>query len=176
MSHEIGRRDLIKLTAGAAMVSKVRAAGQLRFFTPDQYQLVQELTEILIPADEKSGGARAAGVADYIDARLAEAFIKTEGENWKKGLARVDALSQEMHGAGFMQCSAPERLAVVTRMAAHEDQPKAPEELFFRDLKRLTIKGYYTSSTGIHDDIGYLGNTYQDHDYAGELPAVRLPE
>lgn len=176
MAHEIGRRDLIKLTAGAAIVSKVRAADQPRFFTPEEYQAVQELSEIIIPADEKSGGAKAAGVADYIDARLAEAFIKTEGENWKKGLARVEALSKEMHGAGFLECNPAQRVAVVTRMAAHEDHPQALEEMFFRDLKRFTIHGYYTSSIGIHDDMGYLGNSFQEHDYAGELPADRPVE
>jgi hypothetical protein len=170
MGDEIGRRDLIKLTAGAAFASRVSAADQPRFFTPNEYQLVQELTEIVIPADEKSGGAKAARVADYIDSRLAEAFLKTEGEGWKKGLARVETLSREMHGNGFMHCTLVQRVAVVTRMAAHEDHPQAVEELFFRDLKRLTIHGYYTSSIGIHDDMGYLGNIYQQGDYAGELP------
>ena len=38
-----------------------------KFFTRAQYALVDELTEILIPADEHSGGARAAGVVTYID-------------------------------------------------------------------------------------------------------------
>jgi hypothetical protein len=170
MAQEIDRRDLIKLAAGAAVVSKLGAAVQPRFFTPDEYLLVQELTEIIIPADEQSPGAKAAGVADYIDSRLAEAFLKTEGVSWKKGLVRVDALSRELYGNGFMQGTPAQRIGVVTRMAAHEDHPQALEELFFRDLKRFTVHGYYTSSIGIHDEMGYLGNTYQQGDYAGELP------
>jgi len=170
MGQEIDRRDLIKLAAGAAVVSKLGAAVQPHFFAPDEYLLVQELTEIVIPTDEKSPGAKAAGVADYIDSRLAEAFLKTEGESWKKGLIRVDTLSRELYGTGFMQCTPAQRVAVVTRMAAHEDHPQALEELFFHDLKRFTIQGYYTSSIGIHDEMGYLGNTYQQGAYAGELP------
>jgi hypothetical protein len=170
MAHEIGRRDLIKLTAGAAMVSQARAAGQPKFFTPDEYALVEELTELIIPADEKSGGAKAAKVAEYIDGRLAEAFEPPERDTWRQGLARVNAISNEMYGAPFLKCTGTQRAAVLTRMAANEPNPKAPEELFFRELKSATVQGYYTSKIGIHDDMGYLGNTYQQGDYAGELP------
>jgi hypothetical protein len=37
-------------------------------------------------------------------------------------------------------------------------------------LKDATIRAYYTTKIGIHDDIGYIGNVYQRGDYAGELP------
>ena len=170
MSEEIGRRSLIKLTAGAAIASQAYAAGRPKFFTPDELALVDELTELIIPADEKSGGARAAKVAEYIDATVAEAFEQHERDSWRAGLARVNALSRELHENAFLKCSPAQRTAVLSRMAANESNPKAPEELFFRDLKAFTIRGYYTSKIGIHDDMGYLGNTYQQGDYAGELP------
>ena len=170
MPHEIGRRDLIKLTAGAALVSNARAAGQPKFFTPAEYALAEELTEAIIPADEKSGGAKAARVAEYLDARLAEAFDQSDRDTWRSGLARVDALSMELHRNAFLKCTPAQRIAVLTRMAANEANPKTPDELFFRELKSQTIHGYYTSKIGIHDDMGYLGNTYQQGDYAGELP------
>jgi hypothetical protein len=170
MAGEIGRRDLIKITAGAALVSQSRAAGAHRFFTADEYGLVDELTELIIPTDGHSGGARAARVAEFIDATLAEAFQQSERDAWRNGLARVNALAREMYGSDFLKRSASERVSVLTRMAKNEAAPQAPEELFFRDLKAFTIRGYYTSKIGIHDDIGYLGNTLQQGDYAGELP------
>jgi hypothetical protein len=173
MAGEIGRRDLIKLTAGAALASQTRAADAHRFFTADEYALVDELTELIIPADERSGGARAARVAEFIDATLAEAFHQSERDAWRNGLARVDALSREMHGTDFLKCAISGRVAVLTRMAANETAPKAPEELFFRDLKAHTIRGYYTSKIGIHDEMGYLGNTLQQGEYAGELPVTK---
>jgi hypothetical protein len=162
MPGEIGRRDLIRLTAGAAIAAKARAAGEHRFFTPEEYALVEQLTELIIPADDHSGGARAAGVAAYIDARLAEAFDPAERDGWRTGLARVNTLSTEMHGAGFLQCTAAQRTTVLERLAGGD--------AFFRELKSLTVFGYYTSKIGIHDDLGYLGNSYQQGDYAGELP------
>ena len=62
---------------------------------------------MIIPADEHSPGARAARVAAYIDARLAEAWDDKDRTDWREGLKRVDELSQEMHGGRpFMQSSA----------------------------------------------------------------------
>ena len=140
------------------------------FFTAAEYVLLDELTEAIIPADERSGGAKAARVAEYIDSRLAEAFEQNDRDSWRAGLARIDALSNEMHGSGFLKCAPAQRVAVLTRMSANEQNPKAPEELFFRELKSSTVHGYYTSKVGIHDEMGYLGNTYQRGDYSGELP------
>jgi len=167
---ELGRRDLIKLAAGAVAVQAARAAGPA-FFTPDEFKLVEELSELIIPADEKSGGAKAAKVAGYIDAHLAEAFEQKERDSWRNGLRLVDALSREMHGHAFLETNEAQRTAVLARMALNELHPEAPEELFFRDLKLLTVKGYYTSKIGIHDDLNYQGNTIQQGEYAGYLPS-----
>src|SRR4051794_24557428 len=139
MAGEIGRRDLIKIATGAALVSSSHAAGAHQFFTDDEYAVVDELTELIIPTDEHSGGARAARVAEFIDAVLAGAFQQSERDAWRNGLARVNALSGEMYGGDFLKCSSSSRAAVLTRMAKNETAPQAPEELFFRELKALTI-------------------------------------
>jgi|GEM_PF-514886 len=152
------RRDLFKLSLGAALA---RGADGHKFFTPEEYALVDELTEIIIPADETSGGAKAAKVADYIDQRLAEAFDNSERETWRKGLAAIGAKK-------FMAADASGR---VTILAAMEKQP------FFATLKTATVRGYYTSKIGIHDDMHYKGNTYQQGEYAGFLPPIHeFPE
>ena len=74
------RRDLLKLSLGAALAS---GATKHKFFTDEEYALVDELTDIIIPTDEKSGGARAAKVADYIDQVLAEAFDSEKRYEWR---------------------------------------------------------------------------------------------
>ncbi len=172
MTDEIGRRDLIKIATGAALASWSRAGAHL-FFTEDEYALVDELTELIIPADEHSGGARAARIAEFIDGVVAAAFQQSERDAWREGFARVNALSREIYGSDFLKCPGPSRAAVLARMARNEAAPRAPEELFFGELKALTIRGYYTSKIGIHDEIGYLGNTLQQGEYAGELPQTK---
>jgi gluconate 2-dehydrogenase subunit 3-like protein len=160
MSYQINRRDLIRIGAGAVLAAPAvfAAADAPKFFTPAEFAIVDELTELIIPADDHSPGARAALVAVYIDARLAEAFEAKERDDWRNGLQLVDELSRKMHGHAFMEASADERVQVLTRMAKNEMKPKAPEEEFFGELKHATAHGYYTSKIGIHQEMEYKGN------------------
>jgi gluconate 2-dehydrogenase subunit 3-like protein len=176
----VSRREALKITAAAALVvplvqgpvGAATAPAGPRFFTKDELALVDELSELIIPADAHSAGARAAKVAAYIDARLAEAVLPPDLEaqqRWRAGVLRVNALSGEMHGGTFLAGTPEQRIAVLTRMSANEADPKAPEEQFFRELKGRTIHAYYTSKIGIHDEMEYKGNTLQA-EFAGELP------
>ncbi len=171
------RRDLLKAAATAAAATPLVSGEVLvaavatpntapKFFTRAQYALVDELTEVLIPADEHSGGARAAGVAAYIDRRLAETIEPEPKQRFVAGLTRVDQMAQEAKGTAFLSLSPADREAIVTKMAAEEEAPKSEEGKFFAQLKRHTIRGYYTSKIGIHDEMEYKGNTLQE-EYSG---------
>ena len=173
----ISRRDMIQQTAAAAAAASLPLANVLpspesqapkpKFFTPAEFALVDEMSDMIIPTDQQSAGARAAGVAIFIDGRLAEAFEKDEGQRWRTGIAAVEALSREMHGKGFMASSPEQRLALLTRVAAAESDPKTDAEKFFKQIKGGTIRAYYTSKIGIHDDQQYKGNVIQPGEYAG---------
>ena len=175
---ELSRREMLQATAAAAAALslpgvKVPLAGPQaakKFFTPAEFAVVDELSDMIIPTDDKSGGARAAGVAAYIDARLAESFEPEPQVQWRTGLKAVEDLSHELNGKAFMDSTPEQRLAVLTRMAAAESDPKTPAEKFFKEIKGATMHAYYTSKIGIHDDQGYKGNVYQTGDYAGFDP------
>ena len=175
---ELSRREMLQATAAAAAalslpLVKVPLAGPQaakKFFTPAEFAVVDELSDMIIPTDAKSGGARAAGVAAYIDARLAESFEPEPQVQWRTGLKAVEDLSHELNGKAFIDSTPEQRLAVLTRMAAAESDPKTPAEKFFKEIKGATMHAYYTSKIGIHDDQGYKGNVYQTGDYAGFDP------
>jgi hypothetical protein len=170
----LSRRELIKLgavaTLGASMDIADRAAAQTpvstglpaapAFFTPEEFAVVDELSELIVPADDHSPGARAARVAAYIDARLAEAWQEQDRTDWREGLRVVEELSRETSGTGFMQSSADQRLAVLTRMARNEGAPQTRDQIFFAKLKSRVVQAYYTSEIGIRQDMGYKGNSY----------------
>jgi hypothetical protein len=131
-----------------------------RFFTPDEFAMLDDLSELIIPTDEHSPGAREAKVAEYIDARLADAFLEETKLQWREGLKLIDQISVEMNGKPFMQSSQDQRIAVLTRIARNESSPVKPEEKFFAELKSSVARVYYTSKIGIHDELEYKGNTY----------------
>lgn len=159
MSYEIDRRDLIRIGAGAMLaVPGFAVTDAPKFFTAAEFAMLDEMTEMIIPSDDHSPGARAAQVAAYIDARVAEAFEPKERDLWRNGLQMVDALSHKTHGRTFMEASPEQRIEVLTRMAKNEKNPKTPEEIFFRELKHSTAHAYYTSKIGIHQEMEYKGN------------------
>ncbi|HEX4632546.1 MAG TPA: gluconate 2-dehydrogenase subunit 3 family protein, partial [Gemmatimonadales bacterium] len=138
-----------------------------QFLTEHEFALLDELSELVIPADPHSPGARAAQVAAYIDGRLAESLDPEWQALWRTGLQAVEDLSRELHGKALLEASPDQRIAVLTRMAAGERDPKTPPERFFRELKGWTVRSYYTSKIGIHLDQEYQGNVYQRGEYAG---------
>ena len=177
---DLSRREMIAAAAaalaaplvnlGAARAAEAAAGpSQLapRFLTASEFALLDELTELIIPADDHSPGARAAGVAAYIDGRLAESLEPDWQTLWRSGLQAVEGLSRELNGKAFLEATPEQRVAVLTRMAAGESDPKTVPERFFRELKGLTVRGYYTSKTGIHLDQEYKGNVYQRGEFAG---------
>jgi len=137
-----------------------------RVLTREQHANLEELAEILIPADAQSGGGRAAGIAAYIDAMLAQEFDATITASFVAGLDGVERTARQQHGRGFMALDAAAREAIVTAMAAGESDPTTDQHRFFVELKRRTVRGFYTSRVGIHDDLQYKGNTMQE-EYAG---------
>lgn len=185
--HKLGRRELIKTAVGAAIAAPLLgreiiaqktarrklASGDKsktykpRFFTRPEYLMLDELTEIIIPTDSHSPGAKEAMVAAYIDGRLADAppSIPDNAElrkTWRDGLKLVDDLSRQLNSKGFMAASPEQQISVVSKMAENEEEPKTPAEEFFALLKTTTARGYYTTKIGIKQEMEYLGNTYEE--------------
>jgi hypothetical protein len=158
----------ISKTASAAEVTapKNEAAKTLgHFLTPAEYKYVDELTETIIPADDHSGGAKAAQVVDYVDQMLRESVDENRRIDFREGLRLVDAMIKHRSGKSFVASSPEERIAVLT-VLSNNISSDLPEARFFREIRQLTIRGYYTSKIGIHDDQDYRGNTMID-EYVG---------
>jgi glucoside 3-dehydrogenase (cytochrome c) hitch-hiker subunit len=153
MSSELAQAETAPAQAKAA-----EAKASVRFFTPAQHTLVEELSETIIPQDSHSGGAKAAKVADYIEQFLRETSDDNEKSTWREGLRLIDLMSQHYNGKSFVASSSDERVAVLTVLSDNEHMTDLPEVRFFRDLKHLTVRGYYTSKIGIHDELEYKGN------------------
>jgi hypothetical protein len=136
--------------------------------------LLDTLSETILPADEHSPGARAAGVAGFVDAQLAEKDPKIpdwaeERQSARESLAALDGLCREMTGKGLVEASAAEREAVLVKAAAGESDPKTPAEKGFKWDKGQTAYAYYTSKIGIHQEMEYKCNSLQV-EYVGEEP------
>ena len=172
----VSRRDALKTfaaTLGAASLSEAawaqalairsqaaaRTGPGLAFLTAPQHRLVDVLTELIIPADDRSPGASAAKVADFIDLLLSGAADE-EQQIWRDGLAALDVLAAARGQHPFTECSASQQAAILTEISRREMDPHTTVEKLFALLKERTIQGYYTSEIGIHTELGYKGNKF----------------
>ena len=167
------RRTVLKLIAAGVLPSSGGLVqlgfGQdtytPEFFSDSQLDLLDALTEVILPDDDHSPGARAAKVARYIDVTVADG-TRQDQQNWRTGLKAVAELTKKRYKVDFTDCDASQQDAVVAEMSRNEDKPSNEIERFFAVVKRATVDGYYTSKTGIDEDLGYKGNTAID-EFAG---------
>ena len=109
-----------------------------RFFSNVQYRTIDRLTDIIIPSDDQSPGAHAAGVRFYVDTVL---HYEDEGtqQTWRNGLAAVDEAARTSFNKSFGECSIQEQENVVAVMARNEANSSTELELFFILFKMLSV-------------------------------------
>ncbi|MFN3325569.1 MAG: gluconate 2-dehydrogenase subunit 3 family protein [Bryobacteraceae bacterium] len=141
-----------------------------RFFRADEMALVSRLADLIIPRTD-TPGAVDAGVPNYIDHVIYT--NKQHREVFRAGLRRIDALASKQYGRKFLALTEPEQIDLLTPLAEEADsgKPEGPDARFFRSFKSMTADGYYTSRTGLIEELGYNGNTV-----LAEFPACDVPE
>lgn len=135
---------------------------RLRFFSASEFALLDEFAEMLIPDDEVSKGARVAKVAWTLDERLAESLDPEWRQSWHDDLAEIDRLSRNAFGKRFVDATHAQRTELMRRISRNEADPKEAGEYAFGTIKWSVADIYYRTRIGIHDDLHYQGNIYQD--------------
>ena len=128
--------------------SPVPAEYKLQFFSEEENKLVDQLMEMIIPADDHSPGAHAARASLFADQMISTGEDAAK-KQWRDGLGLVRE-----------QAKNKSLTEVLDMAAANEEHPETDLERFFVLLKETTIYGYYTSEVGIQQDLEYTGNTY----------------
>jgi len=109
-------------------------------FDDHQARTVEALAEHIIPATD-TPGAREARVAEYIDLILNDGPAAPR-RRFLEGLGWLDGLAIRKYRTPFIRCAAGEQVELLREIQDTD---------FFRQLKKLTIEGYYTSEAGIEE-------------------------
>ena len=131
-----------------------------KVFDAHQNDTVVVLSELIIPQTD-TPGAKAAKVNEFVDLVLSDAS-ESDRKQFLKGLAWMDARSQELFGTDFVSAAPEQQTALLTILAspknkAFEDQVGID---FFNAIKGLTITGYYTSEIGMKQELGDDGQLF----------------
>jgi hypothetical protein len=142
-----------------ARIQESNAPPQPKVFSPSQFATLELLVDAIIPTDDRSPGAKQARVADYIDLLVSEGDGRLSLE-WLGGLAALDAEAAARFRAPFTKLTAAQVDTILQTISRNEKSPQTPLEAFFVMAKQATIRGYYTSKIGIHDELHYKGNQF----------------
>jgi glucoside 3-dehydrogenase (cytochrome c) hitch-hiker subunit len=140
-------------------IQETNAAPQLKVLSPSQFATLEVLVDAIIPTDDRSPGAKQARVADYVDLLLSEVDRQLTLQ-WMGGLAALDADAMSRFRAPFSRLSAGQLDTILQSISRNERAPQTALETFFVMAKQATIRGYYTSEIGIHQDLRYKGNQF----------------
>jgi hypothetical protein len=105
--------------AAYAEIQKKGAAPRLKVLTAPQYATVEALVEHIIPADERSPGAKQARVADYVDLLLSEADADLKAR-WLDGLTALDAEAQKRFAKPYVRLDPTQVAAILDDVSAYE--------------------------------------------------------
>jgi gluconate 2-dehydrogenase gamma chain len=141
-----------------------------KYFRAADLATVSRIADLIIPATD-TPGAVGAGVPAYIDLLVSES--EAHQKVFQAGLAWIDAQSKNAHQKPFVQLSEEQQIALLMPLSEAVDAGNvgSPAEKFFRAMKSMTADGYYTSKTGLVDELGYKGNTVM-----AAFPACEIPE
>ena len=135
-----------------------------RFFTDHEFETVRQLSNLIIPADDRSGNAEEAGVPEFLD------FMMLDRPDYQTpirgGLNWLDYQCQSYFGQNFANCSESQKKEMLDKIAYPESAgPEMQAGVnFFNRFRDLVASGFWSSKMGI-EDIGYIGN--QPNDWQG---------
>jgi hypothetical protein len=133
-----------------------------KFFTPKEWKTVSVLSDMIIPADERSGSATDAKVPEYIDWLMADSeSSRDDRTSMRGGLAWLDIQASERFGKTFATATDAERRQILDDIAwPKKAKPEmGPGVEFFNNFRDLTASGFFSSEMG-YKDVRFVGNVY----------------
>jgi hypothetical protein len=130
-----------------------------KFFTAHEWATVLVLADMVIPKDDRSGGATDAGVPEFMDFMMIDQPARQTA--MRGGLAWLDLECQDRFDKTFADCAAEQRAAVLDDISWPQKVKPGmmPGVEFFTSFRNLTSTGFWTTKMGM-EDLQYMGNTF----------------
>ena len=161
------RRKALFLTAGvfgsALIGSELFLSGCTRkkelnlLLTEADIHFLDEVGEVILPETERSPGARAAGIGQFMKVIVTDCYDEKEQRIFTEGIDQINQLSKSTYGAGYLELDASQKHELLVKLDNEARQgPDTNDPHFFRMMKELTLWGYFTSEPGATQALRYL--------------------
>ena len=128
-------------------------------FSSDEKKIVERMSDIIIPRTD-TPGAVDAGAPAFVMMMMNECHTAEDQKKFHAGLMGFDKECKEKSGASFLKLSPEKQEEVVKRLDAtaldKKNKKSSDEEfVFYRNLKALTLLGFFTSEPGATKTLRY---------------------
>ena len=160
VDQKLNRRAMLLgavfLVGGAAALTRFtrtsdanRARGPA--FSPDQFALLEQVTEIIIPTTD-TPGAIGAGVPAFIRDLLMNWGSQQSRAEIAAVLEAIERRTWTKHGSGFLELSDTLRLEL---MRAFDEEHVQAHDPAYRKFKQMVLLGYYHSEIGATQELRF---------------------
>lgn len=136
--------------ARAATVTRTRA--QVGAFTAQDIALLDEVADTILP-DTKTPGAKAAHTGAFMAVMVTDTYDDQQQATFRDGM-------QKLNAAGFMTKAPADRVTFLEQLdkdakAYMDGRARGAPPHYFRQIKELTLLGYFTSEIGCTQAMRY---------------------
>jgi hypothetical protein len=125
-------------------------------FSSDDLRLLDEVGETILPESERSPGAKAARIGEFMRSIVTDCYDRDEAAVFMAGIRELRDTSMQRYSRGFVELRPEERLDLLTDYDREaRSRAEGEGEHFFTMMKQLTIWGYFTSEPGVTEALRY---------------------
>jgi hypothetical protein len=162
----MNRREALKVTSGLLGVAIIGSELFLAGCRPDQNSgilisdadlaLLDEVGETILPATDKSPGAKAAAIGRFMQSIVTDCYTDEEQQTFLKGIATLKEKARQEYGGEFQALSGEDRFKMLLELDKQAALAKTSGNLhYFSMIKQLTLWGYFTSEPGATRALRY---------------------
>lgn len=150
MNRRIAIRNLVLLSAGAAVLDACGSKGTLSYknipLTQGEQELLSELTEFIIPTTPDFVGAKDIQAGEFTSMMIDDCASPEEQKAFVEGMRQFDDACKTKVGTSFSDASKEQRSTFIAAVELREgnDQPENVVK-FYRAVKRFTIQSFMSS-------------------------------
>lgn len=125
-------------------------------FEARDISLMDEIGETILPDSDRSPGAKAAAIGQFMAKMVNDCYGTREQEIFRQGLKNIDFLAVTAWGKDFISLDFQQKTELLTRLDQEAAASISGESIHFYTLmKQLTLLGYFTSEIGVTQALRY---------------------
>jgi len=125
-------------------------------FAPDDFELLNEIAETIIPQTSDSPGAKAAKIGEFIQTMVTDCYSADEQATFFNGLQSIRERAEQKFDKDFMSLMPEQKHALLVDLDKETKGSQEEKPHYFKMMKQLTVLGYFSSQPGATEALRYV--------------------